>query len=184
MDKSTDLWYHCQTTSGSYQCKHASNEGLSTYMTFLVFCGIKLRRIWICFQQFSEWIQAVQALMILSCIFCFCALIAFLYQLFRMVKGGQFFFTAIFQILASEYNLITEVPHPNRKWAVRSSCHSIRAFFLGVFVMCGAIIYTVMRPDEETITHFGYAYVLAWVAFPLCLISGLIYIVLRKTEWE
>uniref|UniRef100_A0A3P9J927 Peripheral myelin protein 22a n=1 Tax=Oryzias latipes TaxID=8090 RepID=A0A3P9J927_ORYLA len=125
VDKSTDLWYQCLTTSGSYQCKHASNE---------------------------EWIQAVQALMILSCIFCFCALIAFLYQLFRMVKGGQFFFTAIFQILAS------------------------------VFVMCGAIIYTVMRPDEETITHFGYAYVLAWVAFPLCLISGLIYIVLRKTE--
>ncbi|KAF6727755.1 Peripheral myelin protein 22 [Oryzias melastigma] len=124
-EKSTDLWYSCMTSSGSYHCKHASNE---------------------------DWIQAVQALMILSCIFCFCALLAFLYQLFRMVKGGQFFFTAIFQILAS------------------------------VFVMCGAIIYTVMRPDDKTITHFGYAYVLAWVAFPLCLISGLIYIVLRKTE--
>lgn len=54
--------------------------------------------------------------------------------------------------------------------------------FLGVFVMCGAIIYTVMSPDDGTGTQFGYAYVLAWVAFPLCLISGLIYIVLRKKE--
>lgn len=45
--------------------------------------------------------------MILSILFCFFSLIAFLYQLFRLVKGGRFFFTAIFQILASEYDLIT-----------------------------------------------------------------------------
>ncbi|XP_070779253.1 peripheral myelin protein 22-like [Enoplosus armatus] len=100
----------------------------------------------------EDWIQAVQALMILSLLFCFFSLIAFLFQLFKLVKGGRFFFTAIFQILAS------------------------------VFVMCGAIIYTVMSPDDGSGTHFGYAYVLAWVAFPLCLISGLIYIVLRKKE--
>lgn len=48
--------------------------------------------------------------------------------------------------------------------------------------MCAAIIYTVMSPDEGSGMQFGYAYVLAWVAFPLCLISGLIYIVLRKKE--
>lgn len=46
--------------------------------------------------------------------------------------------------------------------------------------MCAAIIYTVMSPDDTM--QFGYAYVVAWVAFPLCLISGLIYIVLRKKE--
>lgn len=91
--------------------------------------------------------------MILSVLFCFFSLIAFVFQLFKLVKGGRFFFTAIFQILAS------------------------------VFVMCGAIIYTVMRDDTST-PNYGYAYVLAWVAFPLCLISGLIYIVLRKKEWE
>jgi len=51
-----------------------------------------------------------------------------------------------------------------------------------LFVMCGAIIYTVMSQDESSKAKFGYAYVLAWVAFPLCLISGLIYIVLRKKE--
>ncbi|CAJ1075176.1 peripheral myelin protein 22-like [Xyrichtys novacula] len=123
-DRSSDLWYNCMTTNGGYHCKPASNE---------------------------DWLQAVQALMILAVLFCFFSLIAFVYQLFRLVKGGRFFFTAIFQILAS------------------------------VFVMCGAIIYTVMSPDDAKVV-FGYAYVLAWVAFPLCLISGLIYIVLRKKE--
>ncbi|CAG01092.1 unnamed protein product [Tetraodon nigroviridis] len=124
-EMSRDLWYKCLTANGGYRCYPASNE---------------------------DWIQAVQALMILSVLFCFFSLIAFLYQLFRLVKGGRFFFTAIFQILAS------------------------------VFVMCAAIIYTVMSPDEGSGVQFGYAYVLAWVAFPLCLISGLIYIVLRKKE--
>ncbi|KAM9844295.1 peripheral myelin protein 22a isoform 1-T2 [Aulostomus maculatus] len=124
-DMSTDLWYKCMTTNGGYHCRQASNE---------------------------DWIQAVQALMILSLLFCFFSLIAFVYQLFRLVKGGRFFFTAIFQILAS------------------------------LFVMCGAIIYTVMCPDDDPGAQFGYAYVLAWVAFPLSLISGLIYIVLRKKE--
>jgi peripheral myelin protein 22 len=90
--------------------------------------------------------------MVLSVLFCFFSLIAFVYQLFKLVKGGRFFFTAVFQILAS------------------------------LFVMCGAIIYTVMSPDKEADQAFGYAYVLAWVAFPLSLISGLIYIVLRKRE--
>ncbi|XP_061567094.1 peripheral myelin protein 22-like [Cololabis saira] len=121
---STDLWYSCKASNGGYHCHPANSD---------------------------DWIQAVQALMILSLLFCFCSLIAFVYQLFRLVKGGRFFFTAIFQILAS------------------------------VFVMCGAIIYTVMSSSDNG-TRFGYAYVLAWVAFPLSLISGLIYIVLRKKE--
>ncbi|KAF3846275.1 hypothetical protein F7725_003353 [Dissostichus mawsoni] len=123
-DRTTDLWYTCTNSNGGYHCKPAISE---------------------------DWLQAVQALMILSLLFCFFSLIAFLFQLFKLVKGGRFFFTAIFQILAS------------------------------VFVMCAAIIYTVMSPDDG-IVKFGYAYVLAWVSFPLTLISGLIYIVLRKKE--
>lgn len=122
---SSDLWYNCLNTNVGYHCRPASNE---------------------------DWIQAVQALMVLSVLFCFFSLVAFLYQLFKLVKGGRFFFTAVFQILAS------------------------------LFVMCAAIIYTVMRPDGVADTSFGYAYVLAWVAFPLSLISGLIYIILRKRE--
>lgn len=49
--------------------------------------------------------------------------------------------------------------------------------------MSGAVIYTVMSPkwvpDSEA---FGWAYIMAWVAFPLALISGLIYVILRKRE--
>ncbi|KAK5611118.1 hypothetical protein CRENBAI_021834 [Crenichthys baileyi] len=119
----SDLWYNCHSDSRGYHCSQASNE---------------------------DWIQAVQALMILSVVFCFASLIAFMYQLFRLVKGGRFYFTSIFQILAS------------------------------VFVMCGAIIYTIMRPDSGK--QYGYAYVLAWVAFPLSLFSALIYLILRKKE--
>jgi peripheral myelin protein 22 len=39
-----------------------------------------------------------------------------------------------------------------------------------------------MSPDGEEDAAFGFAYILAWVSFPLCLVSGLIYIVLRKRE--
>lgn len=53
----------------------------------------------------------------------------------------------------------------------------------GLFVMSGAIIYTVMSPEwVPQINAFGYSYILAWVAFPLALISGLIYVILRKRE--
>lgn len=49
--------------------------------------------------------------------------------------------------------------------------------------MSGAIIYTVMSPEwVPQINTFGYSYILAWVAFPLALISGLIYVILRKRE--
>ncbi|KAK2829414.1 hypothetical protein Q7C36_017404 [Tachysurus vachellii] len=101
----------------------------------------------------ADWLQAVQGLMILATIFCLLSLIIFIWQLFTLNKGGRFFFTAIFQILSS------------------------------LFVMSGAIIYTVMRPGvPEEGYSFGFAFVLAWLAFPLTLISGLIYIILRKKE--
>lgn len=49
--------------------------------------------------------------------------------------------------------------------------------------MSGAIIYTVMSPEWVLEGNsFGYSYILAWVAFPLALISGLIYVILRKRE--
>lgn len=99
------------------------------------------------------WIQAVQALMILSIIFSFLSLFLFFCQLFTLQKGGRFFLTGAFQIFAS------------------------------LFVMSGAIIYTVMNhmwvPATES---YGFSYILAWVAFPLAFISGLIYVILRKRE--
>ncbi|XP_056101421.1 peripheral myelin protein 22b [Rhinichthys klamathensis goyatoka] len=99
------------------------------------------------------WIQAVQALMILSIIFSFLSLFLFFCQLFTLQKGGRFFLTGAFQIFAS------------------------------LFVMSGAIIYTVMNTTWITgPVSYGFSYILAWVAFPLAFISGLIYVILRKRE--
>lgn len=141
-----------------------------------------------------DWLQAVQALMILATIFCLLSLILFIWQLFTVNKGGRFFFTATFQILSSKYsNQITDACH----WCDRKGLFEIEwvcpiislvLFHLtlaGLFVMSGAIIYTVMSPGTQDRDHsFGFAFVLAWLAFPLTLISGLIYIVLRKKEWR
>ncbi|CAB1338358.1 unnamed protein product, partial [Coregonus sp. 'balchen'] len=83
----------------------------------------------------------------------FISLFLFFCQLFTLQKGGRFFVTGVFQILAS------------------------------LFVMSGAVIYTVMSPQwVPAMEAFGWAYILAWVAFPLALISGLIYVILRKRE--
>ncbi|XP_059388712.1 peripheral myelin protein 22b [Carassius carassius] len=99
------------------------------------------------------WIQAVQALMILSIIFSFLSLFLFFCQLFTLQKGGRFFLTGAFQIFAS------------------------------LFVMSGAIIYTVMNFEwVHESQPYGFSYILAWVAFPLAFISGLIYVILRKRE--
>ncbi|XP_048038812.1 peripheral myelin protein 22a isoform X2 [Megalobrama amblycephala] len=125
-DASYDLWYDCTQNNGGYQCSGTND---------------------------ADWLQAVQALMVLATIFCLISFIIFLCQLFTLVKGGRFFFTAVFQVLAS------------------------------LFVMSGAIIYTVMSPGwKDDNENYGYAFVLAWLAFPLTLISGFIYIVLRKKE--
>ncbi|XP_023672725.1 peripheral myelin protein 22-like [Paramormyrops kingsleyae] len=123
---SSDLWLNCSTPNGGTHCISATA---------------------------GEWIQAVQALMILAIIFSFLSIFLFFCQLFTLQKGGRFFLTGIFQILAS------------------------------LFVMSGATIYTVRSSDwVHKNDSFGFAYILAWVAFPLALLSGLIYVVLRKRE--
>ncbi|XP_026207767.1 peripheral myelin protein 22b [Anabas testudineus] len=122
----SDLWLNCTTNGLGAACDPAST---------------------------GEWIQAVQAVMILSIIFSCLSLLLFFCQLFTLQKGGRFFLTGTFQILAS------------------------------LFVMSGAIIYTVMSTEWVNVSYsYGYSYILAWVAFPLALISGLIYVILRKRE--
>lgn len=63
------------------------------------------------FPPTAEWIQAVQALMILSIIFSCLSLFLFFCQLFTLQKGGRFFLTGTFQILASEF---TACKHDSR----------------------------------------------------------------------
>lgn len=56
----------------------------------------------------------------------------------------------------------------------------------GVTVFTGALIYAIHVEDilEKRAAKgtFGYCFALAWVAFPLALASGVIYIHLRKRE--
>ncbi|XP_051888798.1 peripheral myelin protein 22b [Pristis pectinata] len=103
----------------------------------------------------NEWLQAVQAMMILSVIFSFLSVILFFCQLFALQKGGRFYITGVFQLLA------------------------------GICVMSGAAIYTVQYPHihgERYDGNYGFSYILAWIAFPLALCSGIIYVILRKRE--
>lgn len=54
----------------------------------------------------------------------------------------------------------------------------------GLCVMSAAAIYTVRHSEWHVNTEYayGFAYILAWVAFPLALLSGIIYVILRKRE--
>ena len=49
-----------------------------------------------------EWLQSVQATMILSVIFSVLSLFLFFCQLFTLTKGGRFYITGVFQILAGK----------------------------------------------------------------------------------
>ncbi|EHH24553.1 peripheral myelin protein 22 [Macaca nemestrina] len=125
----TDLWQNCSTSSSGnvHHCFSSSP---------------------------NEWLQSVQATMILSIIFSVLSLFLFFCQLFTLTKGGRFYITGIFQILA------------------------------GLCVMSAAAIYTVRHPEWHLNSDYsyGFAYILAWVAFPLALLSGVIYVILRKRE--
>lgn len=52
--------------------------------------------------------------------------------------------------------------------------------------MIAASIYTAERTSFQATDvqqgDYGYSYVLAWVAFPMTLMSGLMYLVLRKRK--
>uniref|UniRef100_A0A8W4FJN1 Peripheral myelin protein 22 n=1 Tax=Sus scrofa TaxID=9823 RepID=A0A8W4FJN1_PIG len=54
----------------------------------------------------------------------------------------------------------------------------------GLCVMSAASIYTVRHLDWHygSENSYGFAYILAWVAFPLALLSGVVYVILRKRE--
>uniref|UniRef100_F7HU54 Peripheral myelin protein 22 n=1 Tax=Callithrix jacchus TaxID=9483 RepID=F7HU54_CALJA len=72
---STDLWQNCSTSS-SGNVHHCFSSSA------------------------NEWLQSVQATMILSIIFSVLSLFLFFCQLFTLTKGGRFYITGIFQILA------------------------------------------------------------------------------------
>ncbi|XP_048847234.1 epithelial membrane protein 2 [Brienomyrus brachyistius] len=104
----------------------------------------------------AAYLQVVQTTMILATILCCVGFFVFILQLFRLKQGERFVFTAIIQLLSA------------------------------FCVMIGASIYTAkhgsfQKPEFDN-GEYGYAFVTAWISFPLILISGLMYLVLRKRK--
>ncbi|KAK9977582.1 hypothetical protein ABG768_019389 [Culter alburnus] len=104
----------------------------------------------------AAYLQTVQATMILATILCCVGFFVFILQLFRLKQGERFVFTAIIQLLSA------------------------------FCVMTAASIYTAehlnFKGDKFRNGDYGYAFVVAWVAFPMTLLSGLMYLVLRKRK--
>ncbi|XP_070838213.1 epithelial membrane protein 2 [Chaetodon trifascialis] len=104
----------------------------------------------------AAYLQAVQATMILATILCCVSFFVFILQLFRLQQGERFIFTAIIQLLAS------------------------------LCVMIAASIYTAQKTSFHAVSlqkgSYGSSYILAWISFPMTLIGGLMYLVLRKRK--
>ncbi|XP_049417664.1 epithelial membrane protein 2 [Epinephelus fuscoguttatus] len=104
----------------------------------------------------AAYLQAVQATMILAVILCCVSFFVFILQLFRLQQGERFIFTAIIQLLAS------------------------------LCVMMAASMYTAQKDSFHSSDlkkgSYGSSYILAWISFPMTLISGLMYLVLRKRK--
>uniref|UniRef100_A0A8C6SPV7 Epithelial membrane protein 3b n=1 Tax=Neogobius melanostomus TaxID=47308 RepID=A0A8C6SPV7_9GOBI len=108
---------------------------------------------WLCSSsKETEWLQAVQVLMVLAVVFSSVSFLVFLGQLFTMS---------------------------------REACSTSLACLTA---LSAALIYTLHNKEilqdlkELTLGHFGYCFFLAWVCVPLLVLSGIIYIHLRKKE--
>ncbi|XP_041952745.1 epithelial membrane protein 3b (MAM blood group) [Alosa pseudoharengus] len=117
------------------------------------------KEVWICASsRENDWLQAVQVLMVLSVVFSSVSFLIFLGQLFTMSKGGLFYVTGLCQV------------------------------FSGLTALTATLIYTLHNKEilqdarELSLGHFGYCFILAWVCVPLLLLSGVMYIHLRKKE--
>lgn len=106
----------------------------------------------------SDWLQSVQALMVLSVVFSSLSFLVFLGQLFTVSRGGLFYFTGLCQA------------------------------FAGFTDFAACLIFTFHRKeilnDSRDLSEgqFGYCFILAWVCVPLLLVSGVLYVHLRKKQ--
>ncbi|XP_031718167.1 epithelial membrane protein 2 [Anarrhichthys ocellatus] len=104
----------------------------------------------------AAFLQTVQATMILATILCCVSFFVFILQLFKLQQGDRFVFTAIIELLAS------------------------------LCVMIAASVYTAQNKSFHVASlregSYGSSYILAWISFPMTLISGLMYLVLRKRK--
>ncbi|NXI44976.1 EMP2 protein, partial [Galbula dea] len=113
--------------------------------------------------QFREYqsIQAVQATMILATIFCCVGFLVFILQLFRLKQGERFVLTSIIQLLSCLCVMIAASIYTDRHEELHKSSEYI---------------------IEVSQGQYGYSFVLAWIAFAFTLVSGVMYLVLRKRK--
>ncbi|XP_006015560.1 epithelial membrane protein 2 [Alligator sinensis] len=107
-------------------------------------------------------IQAVQAAMILSTIFCCVAFLVFILQLFRLKQGERFVLTSIIQLLSCLCVMIAASIYTDRHEELHEAVE-----YLQLNVASG---------------QYGYSFILAWIAFAFTLISGVMYLILRKRK--
>ncbi|KAM3878025.1 epithelial membrane protein 3 [Diretmus argenteus] len=108
----------------------------------------------------NDWLQSVQALMVLSVVFSSISFLVFLCQLLSvsMSSGRLFYFTGL--------------------------CQS----FAGFTAFAACLIFTfhskeILDDSRDVSTgRFGYCFILAWLCVPLLLISGVLYIHLRRKQ--
>ncbi|KAF7698465.1 epithelial membrane protein 2 [Silurus meridionalis] len=104
----------------------------------------------------AGYLQTVQATMILATMLCCVDLFVFILQLFRLKQGERFVFTAVIQLLSA------------------------------LCVLIAVLVYMAERKSFQNPNiwegNYGYSFVLAWVAFPMTFISGIMYLVLRKRK--
>ncbi|XP_041836732.1 epithelial membrane protein 3 [Melanotaenia boesemani] len=116
-------------------------------------------KTWLCAATTeSDWLQSAQALMILAVVFSSISFLVFLAQLFTLSRGSLFYFTGLCQ------------------------------GFAGFTDFAACLIFTFHR--EEILSgsrdlskgRFGYCFILAWLCVPLLLVSGILYVHLRKKQ--
>ncbi|XP_061584529.1 epithelial membrane protein 3 [Cololabis saira] len=106
----------------------------------------------------SDWLQSVQALMVLSVVFSSISFLVFLAQLFTLNRGSIFYFTGLCQA------------------------------FAGFTDFAACLIFTFHKNEilgdsrDQSKGRFGYCFILAWLCVPLLLISGVLYVHLRKKQ--
>ncbi|KAM7402302.1 hypothetical protein PAMP_017550 [Pampus punctatissimus] len=116
-------------------------------------------KAWLCAAtNESDWLQSVQALMILSVVFSSISFLVFLGQLFTMSKGGLFYFTGLCQAFAASTDFAASL----------------------IFTFHTKEILNDSRDLDKG--HFGYCVILAWLSVPLLVISGILYVHLRKKQ--
>ncbi|XP_028828355.1 epithelial membrane protein 1 isoform X2 [Denticeps clupeoides] len=98
----------------------------------------------------KDYLQAVQAFAVLSCLFAVVSLFVFIYQLFTLGKGERFTLSGVLQLTS------------------------------GFCIMVALSIYTDHFHRDEPGGWYGYSYILAWFGFLLALLTGVIYVILRK----